>query len=313
MVTLQALAFSHMKGWIKPRPKDANKGSFGHVLVIGGDYGMPGAVRLAAEGALRVGAGLVTVITRPEHVAAVVSGRPELLCYGLTSPKDKAFKTCLTRATMVVLGPGLGQSAWSESLFDAVMSQPPLSSTSRGLTAGSSNIDDSMDPAVKSREVGINMPLLVDADGLNWLAKKQTSWKPRSDCIFTPHPGEAARMLNITVPEVQADRTHAIQSLQMRFGGVFVLKGAESLVCTDDEAPRVCHAGNSGMASAGMGDLLSGLIAGLVAQGLTPWQATQMGVLLHAKAGDITLKMQGGPGLLAHDLLPAIQELLLKC
>jgi len=281
-MTLQALAFSQMKGWLNPRAKDANKGSFGHVLIIGGDYGMPGAVKLAAEGALQVGAGLVTVITRPEHVAAVVSGRPELLCYGLTSPQEKAFKTCLARASMLVLGPGLGQSAWAESLFDAVCLES-------------------------------NKPLLIDADGLNFLAKKQAHWKLRPNAIFTPHPGEAARLLNLTVPEVQADRIKAIKTLQARFGGVFVLKGAESLVCTGGEAPRVCHAGNPGMASAGMGDLLSGLIAGLVTQGLTPWQATQMGVLLHAKAGDITLKTQGGPGILAHDLLPAIQDLLLKC
>lgn len=279
---LEALTFSHMKGWLKPRAQDANKSSFGHVLVIGGDYGMPGAVRLVAEGALRVGAGLVTVMTRPEHVSAVVSGRPELLCYGLQSPKDKAFKTCLTQATMLVLGPGLGQSSWSESFFDAVCEQSTL-------------------------------PLLIDADGLNWLAKKQANWKSRANCIFTPHPGEASRLLNLTVPEVQADRVNAITALQACFGGVFVLKGAESLVCTSDEAPRICHAGNPGMASAGMGDLLSGVIAGLVAQGLTSWQAAQMGVLLHAEAGDITLKRLGGPGLLALDLLPAIHDLLLKC
>jgi hydroxyethylthiazole kinase-like uncharacterized protein yjeF len=281
-MTLQALAFSYMNGWLKPRAKDANKGSFGHVLIIGGDYGMPGAVRLAAEGALSVGAGLVTVITRPEHVTAVVSGRPELLCYGLETPEDEAFKTCLAHATMLVLGPGLGQNSWSERLFDAVCEQSTA-------------------------------PLLIDADGLNWLAKKQVTWKPRAKTIFTPHPGEAARLLNITITEVQADRVKAIKALQTCFGGVFVLKGADSLVCTDREEPRVCHAGNPGMASAGMGDLLSGLISGLVAQGLTPWQATQMGVLLHAKAGDVTFKKQGGPGLLALDLLPAIHDLLLKC
>ena len=278
-MTLKALNFSYMNHWLKPRAKDANKGSFGHVLVIGSDYGMPGAVRIAAEGALRVGAGLVTVITRPEHVTAVVSGRPELLCYGLTSPQDEAFKTCLAQATMLVLGPGLGQSSWSESFFDAVSEQT-------------------------------SAPLLIDADGLNWLAKKQVAWKPRAKTIFTPHPGEAARLLNITIPEVQADRVEAIKALQARFGGVFVLKGADSLICTGGEAPRVCHAGNPGMASAGMGDLLSGLIAGLATQGLTPWQATQMGVLLHAEAGDIALKAQGGPCLLALDLLPTIHNLL---
>ncbi|MDF1683297.1 MAG: NAD(P)H-hydrate dehydratase [Legionellaceae bacterium] len=281
-MTLQALAFSSMKGWLKPRANNANKGSFGHVLIIGGDYGMPGAVRLAAEAALRVGAGLVTVITRPEHVAAVVSGRPELLCYGLSSPQDEALKTCLSRATMIVLGPGLGQSSWSENLFDAVCLQAKI-------------------------------PLLIDADGLNWLAKKQAAWKPRTDVIFTPHPGEAARLLKISIAEVQAHRVQAILALQARFGGTFVLKGSGSLVCTNKKAPRICYAGNPGMASAGMGDVLSGVIAALRAQGLTPWNATQMGVLLHAKAGDIILKKQGGPGLLASDLIPAIHSLLAQC
>jgi len=280
-MVLQALSFSDMSGWLKPRPRDANKGSFGHVLVVGGDYGMPGAVRLAGEAALRVGAGLVTVVTRPEHVTAVVSGRPELLCYGLQSPQDEAFKTCLARATIVVLGPGLGQSYWSESFFDAICQQSTI-------------------------------PLLIDADGLNWLAKKQLNWTPRTHCIFTPHPGEAARLLNITISDIQVDRIQATRMLQMRFGGVFVLKGADTL-CANGEAIRVCHAGNPAMASAGMGDVLSGVITGLMTQGLTAWQATQMGVLLHATAGDVMLKKQGGPGLLAHDLLPAIHTLLLKC
>ncbi len=281
-MTLQTLAFSDMKGWLKPRDHDVNKGSFGRVLIIGGDYGMPGAVRLAAEGALHVGAGLVTVVTRHEHVTAVVSGRPELLCYGVNSPQDEAFKTCLARATMLILGPGLGESDWSESLYDAVSDNATV-------------------------------PLLIDADGLNWLAKKQKNWKPRLPCIFTPHPGEAARLLNLTIPEIQACRVKTIKTLQARFGGVFVLKGAGSLVCTGSDAPRICHAGNPGMASAGMGDILSGVIAGLLAQGLTPWQAVQMGVLLHAKAGDHTHKKQGGPGLLASDLIPAIRNLMLKC
>tara|TARA_R110002126_G_scaffold273866_1_gene418680 strand:+ start:219906 stop:220760 length:855 start_codon:yes stop_codon:yes gene_type:complete len=284
-MTSQALSFTDMKGWLKPRDNDANKGSFGHVLIIGGDYGMPGAVRLAAEAALRVGAGLVTVVTRPEHVATVVSGRPELLCYGLNSPQDTTLALCLARATMLVLGPGLGNSSWSESMYDAVCEQPTAST----------------------------VPLLIDADGLNWLAKKQASWKSRAHCVFTPHPGEAARLLNTNVNSIQADRTKSIQSLQTRFGGVFVLKGSGSLVCTNNKAPRICRAGNPGMASAGMGDVLSGVIAGLMAQGLTPWHAAQMGVLLHAKAGDVTLNNQGGPGLLASDVIPAIHSLMDQC
>jgi ADP-dependent NAD(P)H-hydrate dehydratase / NAD(P)H-hydrate epimerase len=264
-----------MRNWLKPRTYDANKGNFGCVAVLGGDYGMPGAVRIAGEGALRIGAGLVRVITRPEHVIAVVSTRPELLCYGIDKPTTMSVKRYLSSTTVIVLGPGLGQSLWSEAIFDITL----------------------------AHAYRHDVPLLIDADGLNWLIKKQDTWQIRSSCVLTPHPGEAARMLGISVDEVQANRAGAVQAIEARFGGVVVLKGAGSLVYTKGEDVRLCEAGNPAMASAGMGDLLSGVIAGLMAQGLTPWQASQMGVLLHAKAGDTALNKQDGHALLASDLL----------
>lgn len=275
------LFFDSMSTWLKARPKNAHKGLFGHILIMGGDYGMPGAVVLAASGAATMGAGLITVITHPEHVTAVVSQHPEILCYGFESTHKKQLKQQLLQATMIILGPGLGKSAWSQFLFNATIDH------------------------VKMHET----PCLIDADGLNLLAK-HNAWTPNAHCVFTPHPGEAARLLNCTTAEIQSDRKNTIKALQKKLGGIIVLKGAESLIYTAEEPLYVCEAGNPAMASGGMGDLLSGIVAGLITQGLSPWQASQMGVLLHATAGDEALQAKGGPGLLASDLIPELKPLL---
>ena len=272
----QVLTLQSVQSWLTPRSHDANKGLFGRVLVIGGDYGMPGAVRLAAEGAARVGAGLVTVATRPEHIMSTISTRPELLCYGLESPVTD-LPALIANATVIVLGPGLGQSPWSKAIFDTVLQS--------------------------------SLPLIIDADGLNGLARTLPK-VPRQNWILTPHPGEAARLLTITVEQVQADREQAVQLLQQRYGGVIVLKGAGTLVATSNQPIQQCLAGNPGMASAGMGDLLSGMIAGLVAQGLDLWLAAQAGVMFHAEAGDRAARRHGERGLLASDLLVEIPALV---
>lgn len=271
--TILSLALA--QSWLLPREHDANKGSFGNVLIIGSDYGMPGAVRIAAEGAARAGAGLVTVGTRAAHIVSTIAVRPEILCYGLESAND--LDTLIENATFIVLGPGLGKSRWSQALFDKVMQS--------------------------------SLPMLIDADGLNCLAQLVPTINSRSNWILTPHPGEAARLLGITVQQVQADREQAIAQLQQRYGGVIVLKGAGTLVAMDQLSLQICLAGNPGMASAGMGDLLSGIIAGLVAQGLSLWDAARAGVMFHATAGDRAAVKQGQRGLLASDLfmeLPAI-------
>lgn len=262
------LCLEHIYSYLKPRPSNAHKGMFGRVLVIGGDYGMPGAVRLAAESALRVGAGSVTVVTRKAHVSAVMSGRPELLCYGMDL-SFKALPSLLKQATVVVLGPGLGQSLWSKRLFQTVLRSA--------------------------------LPMVIDADGLNWLARNQhlpnsNSW------ILTPHPGEAARLLGQTTDTIQANRHAALSALQKKYKSVIVLKGAGTLIGYEEEHPVHCLAGNPAMATAGMGDVLSGMIAGLLAQGLTPWQAAQAGVFLHATAADRSVAKRGSRGLLASDL-----------
>jgi ADP-dependent NAD(P)H-hydrate dehydratase / NAD(P)H-hydrate epimerase len=272
MFSCQVLDQSLIQSYFKKRPIDAHKGLFGNVLVIGSDYGMPGAVRLAAEGALRVGAGLVTAVTRAAHVPIIVSGRPELLCYGIEQDLAK-LQQLLQQATFVLIGPGLGKSSWAESIFNLIYNS--------------------------------KLPMLIDADGLYWLG--QSNYIANQACILTPHPGEAARLLNTTVTAIQNDREKSVCKLQEIYGGVVVLKGAQTLIAASDGRLSRCDAGNPGMASAGMGDLLSGIIAGHVAQGLDLYHAAQAGVFFHAIAGDKVATMRNKErGLLASDLLEFI-------
>lgn len=254
------------------RSKAAHKGEFGHVVVIGGDFGMPGAVRMSAEAAQRVGAGLVSVITRMQHTAIVMSNRPELMCFGVEKLND--LDSLLKRASHIVIGPGLGKSDWGKNLFDSILK-----------TA---------------------LPLLIDADALNFLAENPAK---RENWILTPHPGEAARLLKTTSQEVQKDRFTAARSIQKKYGGVCVLKGAGTLICDKNGFIGVCAAGNPGMASGGMGDILSGVIGGLLAQGLSISDAAKLGVVLHAAAGDEAAKDGGERGLLATDLLLYLRRL----
>ncbi len=254
------------------RPRHAHKGHFGHVLVVGGDCGYSGAARMAGEAAARVGAGLVSIVTRKSHADLLNLTRPELMCHGVETAEDLMMP--LERATVVAIGPGLGRSEWAKTLLGAVLDT--------------------------------NLPIVADADALNLLAE---STRIRDNWVLTPHPGEAARLLGVTSQEIQKDRFDAIRKLQAKFGGVIVLKGAGSLVCGPDGLPRVCTAGNPGMASGGMGDVLTGVIAGLLAQRLGLFDAAALGVQLHAAAGDEAAKA-GERGLLACDLMDALRRLI---
>ena len=257
----------------QPRSRSAHKGDFGHVLLIGGELGFSGALRLAGEAAARSGAGLVSLATRPQHTASLPAGRPELMCHGIERARD--LNPLLKRATVIAIGPGLGQSKWAQELFCR---------------------------ALESR-----LPLVVDADALNLLAAEPMC---RDDWVLTPHPGEAARLLGCSVAEIQADRFGAASLLQQRFAGHAVLKGAGTLICGPDDRPiGVCSDGNPGMASGGMGDLLTGIIGGLLAQGYDAGEACSNGVCLHAAAGDRAAEA-GEKGMLAGDLLPHIRHLL---
>ncbi|EDN68852.1 Protein of unknown function UPF0031 [Beggiatoa sp. PS] len=258
-----------LKITLKKRLRTAHKGAFGHVLIIGGESGMSGAVLLAAEAAARIGAGLVSVATRSSHAALINLTRPEIMSHGVDTAEQ--LKPLLDKATVVAIGPGLGQSIWSRAMLEAVKQLPK--------------------------------PIVVDADALNLLAKTPFRF-PNS--ILTPHPGEAARLLEKPITNIQADRFAAIRALQIRFGGVCVLKGAGTLVVESEGQVSLCTAGNPGMACGGMGDLLTGVIAGLVAQGISPLKAAKLGVCLHARAGDRAAQ-DGERGLLASDLLPFIR------
>ena len=255
------------------RPRGAHKGHFGHVLVVGGDRGTAGAARLAGEAALRAGAGLVSVATRPEHVAAIVAGRPELMAHGLATATD--VQPLLARATVVAVGPGLGRDPWGRALLEEVL--------------------------------GSGLPLVVDADALNLLAEAP---RHRADWVLTPHPGEAARLLGVGAAAIHADRFAAAAALQQRYGGVVVLKGAGSIVQgPGTRPPAVCSLGNPGMATGGVGDVLTGVVAGLLAQGLGADDAAEMGVCVHAAAGD-RAAAAGERGLIASDLFAPLRALL---
>lgn len=272
VIQAKTIQLDNFRQLLSPRARDAHKGMFGHVLIVGGNHGMVGAVRLAGEAALRVGAGLVSVGTQAQSITAIVSERPEIMAHAVKTAND--LKPLLKKASVIVLGPGLGQTSWSRQLFKQVLNATLLK--------------------------------VLDADALNLLAKhtrKSENW------ILTPHPGEAARLLDCTVETIQANRIDAVQALQKHYGGVVVLKGAGSLVCSN-RCLRICSAGNPGMASGGMGDVLSGVIGGLLAQHFNLQQAAEYGVYLHALAADKAANLRGGErGLLASDLMPYLQRL----
>ncbi len=259
------------RAFLRPRKGSAHKGDFGHVLTIGGDQGYIGAARMAAEAAARVGAGLISVATRAVHAAQLNIGRPELMCHGVEGISELGH--LLNKASVIAIGPGLGQSQWAMELFSQVLESP--------------------------------LPQVLDADALNLLANEPQF----NDCrVLTPHPGEAARLLNCSSAEIQQDRFTAAKKLQKKYGGVIVLKGSGTLVANKEEM-FLCSGGNPGMASGGMGDVLTGVIAGLLAQGLELSQAAKLGVCLHAAAADEASK-SAQRGLLAADLLPYIRSLV---
>jgi NAD(P)H-hydrate epimerase len=258
---------------VEPRRRTAHKGSFGHVLVVGGDVGYSGAARLAAEAAARTGAGLVSVATHPTHAAMLNAGRPELMCRGVADAGD--LRPLVERATVVAVGPGLGRGPWGRALLDAALQAP--------------------------------RPMVLDADALNLLAERPAR---RDDWVLTPHPAEAARLLGITAAEVQADRFAAAAALQARFGGIAVLKGPGTVVQgPGTRPPAVCTQGNPGMASGGMGDVLTGVVAGLVAQRYALEDAAEVGVCVHGAAADEAAS-DGERGMLAGDLYGPLRRLL---
>ncbi|KIO38045.1 NAD(P)H-hydrate dehydratase [Shewanella sp. cp20] len=254
------------------RAQNSHKGACGKVTVIGGDNGMAGAPRLAAESCLRAGAGLVAVISRPEHLTVVNSGRPEIMFWGCELVDMEVYQR-LGWADILLIGPGLGKHDWGYNLLKAT------------------SLSDK--------------PCVMDADALNLLAldpSRQSNW------VLTPHSGEAARLLGISIAEVEADRFAAVYALQAKYGGVVVLKGAGTLIY-DGKVCHVAPVGNPGLASGGSGDVLGGIIAALMAQGMSKMDAASAGVVVHGAAADLAAK-DGERGMLACDLFAHIRALV---
>jgi len=265
------------------RHSQMHKGQCGHLAVIGGDkgyaYGYGGAPIMAAQMALRTGAGLVSLAIRPDFVNAALARQPEMMVAGIEN--GQALLPLLERATGMVVGPGLGRSPWSEQLF--------------------------------YHTIASHKPLVIDADALHLMSNPAfldvcTLALDERQWILTPHAGEAAVLLGVTVEAIEADRFAAAIAIQQRYGGAVVLKGAGSIVITSTGEQWLCNQGNVGMASGGMGDVLSGLLGSLVVQGMSIDAAALLGVSLHAAAADHIVQQRGMRGLLATDLIPCIRD-----
>lgn len=283
--SLRPLSYEGLHQLLPARERDSHKGSHGHVLVLGGAQGFGGAALLAAQASVRCGAGLCSVLTHPDHVVAFLARQPELMVH--SAGNADVINAVLGRADVLVAGPGLGRGPWGLQLLDAALEFATAQALPAVLDADALNLfsDGSLDPA----------------------QLKNSKW------ILTPHPGEAARLLQQSASAVQADREGAVRALQQLCGGVAVLKGAGTLVCFERQGRQqveACVHGNPGMASGGMGDVLSGVIGALLAQGLLPADAARLGVCLHGKAADLAAAADGERGLLASDLFPGLRALL---
>lgn len=257
------------------RQASFHKGQAGHLLVVGGGPGMAGAAWLAGAAALRCGAGRVTIACHPTSVAAIAAGSPELMVQSVSAPAD--LTGLLDQMDAIVVGPGLGRDSWATALLALIL--------------------DKSDPS------------LLDADALNLLSLDR---QPVPGSIVTPHPTEAARLLGQLTDYVSGDRPGAARAISKAVDAVCVLKGSGTLVCSDGGPLLLCDRGNSGMASAGMGDLLSGVIGSLRAQGLSPLQAAGAGTWIHSAAADLAAPAGGPVGLIAGDLMPYLR-LLRNC
>ncbi|MTH47078.1 bifunctional ADP-dependent NAD(P)H-hydrate dehydratase/NAD(P)H-hydrate epimerase [Intestinirhabdus alba] len=263
---------SQLARWLTPRRPASHKGDHGRLVIVGGDRGTGGAIRMAGEAALRAGAGLVRVLTRRENIAPLLAARPELMVHELT---PRTLEESLAWADVVVVGPGLGQQEWGKKALQKIEN--------------------------------FRQPMLWDADALNLLAINPDK---RHNRLITPHPGEAARLLGCPVAEVENDRLDAARRLVKRYGGVVVLKGAGTIVADESGALAVVDAGNAGMASGGMGDVLSGIIGAFLGQKLAPYDAACAGCVAHGAAADALAAELGTRGMLASDLFSPLRRMV---
>ncbi|GLT17841.1 bifunctional NAD(P)H-hydrate repair enzyme Nnr [Vibrio zhanjiangensis] len=254
------------------RNKSAHKGHHGKALIIGGHQGMGGASLLSSQACMRVGAGLTALLTHPDNTIASTIACPEVMASSWQDKTSVEFRLSQW-CDCVAIGPGLGTDSHSKRMFDKVCTS--------------------------------EVNKVLDADALNLLAANPNRDNQR---ILTPHPAEAARLLECSVDNIEHDRYLAVEKLYGRYGGVIVLKGAGTLIF-DGKHTYVCNAGNPGMATAGMGDVLTGVIVGLLAQGESLVSAAVKGVMIHSLAADRDARHKGERGLCASDLLPHIRFL----
>ena len=276
--------------WMPPRPPSSHKGSYGRVLVVAGSTGMTGAAALASEAALRAGAGLVTLAT-PKHLNPILEGLlPEVMTLPLpetdagslsVSATSTILEFAVKTKSILAIGPGLSQHPETVSFVHQLIRE--------------------------NREQGLDLRMVIDADGLNALAQvRETLSLLNSDAVLTPHPGEMARLTSISVPVLEKDRISTAQQFASKYGVTLVFKGAPTVTSTPNGNLWVNSTGNPGMATGGMGDVLTGIIAGLMAQGIPSENAAALGVYLHGLAGDIVAERLGRHGLIASDVLKAV-------
>ncbi len=279
ILSCRRLSWKKQSTSLVPRKKSSHKGNFGHLLIIGGDHGFGGAVRLAGEAALRSGVGLVSVATRKDNVTGLLASRPEIMTHCVDDPEDIAVM--IEKADAVVIGPGLGLGEWGKNLLKYTL---------------------------KKKE-----KIVFDADALKLLPDLSLDYKKKlNSFIFTPHPKEAQILGGGSREEIFSNRFSAAQRLQGKYSGCIVLKGAGTIIASDSKIPlAVCSDGNPGMASGGMGDVLSGVIGAFYAQNYSARDAAEMGVCLHSAAADLAAT-NGEKGLLAMDLMSHLKELLNK-
>ena len=275
--TAELLNLGDLLDYLPPLSIDGHKSQRGHAMIVGGERGYGGAAIMAAEACLKTGAGMTSLATRPEHVSPMLVRQPEVMASPVVSGQE--LEPLLERPEVLVVGPGLGRSSWSEQLLQ--------------------------------KAVAAGIPMVLDADGLNILAEGRVVANPDgSQWVLTPHVGEAARLLDTSVAEVQADRFAAVRQLQEKYGAVVLLKGPGTLIAGPDEIVKVCPYGNPAMATAGMGDILSGVIGSLIAQGCDLQTAAELGCCLHSSAADLAFEVQGQRGLVATDLVNHLTSLL---
>lgn len=260
--------------WLPPRPANAHKGRFGHVLIVAGDRGFGGAGLLAAEAAARAGAGLVSLATRPEHVTAALARCPSVMVHGLTHGPE--LPPLLAAASVVVCGPGIGRGAWGQQMLEQVLAS--------------------------------GKPRVLDADALNLLSGRVAI--SADNQVLTPHPGEAARLLDCPVPKVEQDRMAAARQLQGLYGGTVLLKGAGTVIASEGGALDIISGSNPGMATGGMGDVLSGIVGATLAQIDAGPKAVIFGASVHLAAADRAADVKGFAGLIATDVIEALPQML---